>query len=322
VTPECIGRRTAMAALLSFSPKAFTAASSSQVVRTSLVSDVTWTELERMLAGRKVGQPLEQKSIDERVVSFSAELLGRPFALGPTGEGLKAPLGLPILTLERFDCLTFVETVIALALASNAANAVDWIKVLRYGRRDLVFSTRNHFAGVDWIPSAIRHGLLQYSALAQPQSKSFIKIRRAEWCDRLLRNPMYGAALSGDATGFASITRNCKNSALTDSYEFMFVPFHLLDKSRHLESGRVLVVLRPGSPHNSYAGGGDHVAHMGIAVEQNGRWMFRAASQRKRRVVDVEFDSLLTSSRVNGEGYGLGIFKVTLPRSGQLAVSR
>jgi len=140
-------------------------------------------------AGRTIAD--KKSSIYERLISVSSELLGKRFKLGPTGEGINASLGLPVLTLERFDCLTFVETVISLALASSADHAVAIAKTLRYGTDRPSFAARNHFAGVDWIPSAIKQGLLDYALPPQMYAKAAIRIQRREWCNKLAENPMY-----------------------------------------------------------------------------------------------------------------------------------
>jgi hypothetical protein len=271
-------------------------------------------ELERFLIGNGKIDRLHRESVDARVIYFSSKLLGRPFGLGPTGDGFDAPFSLPIVSLESFDCLTFVETVIALSLAVSSRHFLELVKTLRYGKAAPSFAARNHFAGVDWIPSAIKHGLLEYSLPASEYSSTVITVRKSEWCDKLISNPMYRPTLTTEKIS-RRITQDCRKLAAVSRHDFGFLPFETINKSSQLSNGHILVILAPGSPQNLSAGGGDHVAHMGIVLENGGRWMFRGASQRRRQVVDVELDALLDRSRRTARGYGVGLFRVPSPNS-------
>lgn len=299
-----ICRRATLFALFARLPR-LTQASSAARHDSSATDDVSWLELGALISKHRgnIGAPQE---LNRRLIEVSSEFVGRPFKLGPTGEGLVAPLGLPIATLREFDCLTFVETVLGIALSASAEQTLSIIKVLRYGDRRPSFSSRNHFAGVDWIPSAIKYGLLRHALPAENYKNVRITIRRKEWCRKLVTNPMYKALLtSGDSRSQLGCGAHRGNS----SYDFKFIPMQELNESKHLREGLILTILRPGSPQNIYAGGGDHVSHMGFILQRDGRWLVRGASQLKRRVVDVELQLLLNSSRKSGKGYGLGLFE-------------
>lgn len=299
-----ICRRAALFALLAQLP-IFAQASAAARHDSSATDEASWLELGAIVSrhGSNIDTPQE---LNQRLIEVSSEFVGRPFKLGPTGEGLAAPLGLPMATLREFDCLTFVETVLGIALSASAEQTLSIIKLLRYGDRQVSFSSRNHFAGVDWIPSAIRYGLLRYALPAESYQNVRITIRRKEWCRKLVTNPMYKALLSSDDSVYRL---GCGAHRGNSSYDFKFIPMEELNESKHLREGLILTILRPGSPQNVYAGGGDHVSHMGFILQRDGRWLVRGASQLKRRVIDVELQLLVNSSRKSGKGYGLGLFE-------------
>lgn len=95
-----------------------------------------------------------------RLVQVSEAFVGAPYAVSPLGEGRGRDTD-PRMRFDAFDCTTFVETTIALALAENLDEARQWLDVIRYrgGRPD--FLTRRHFPGAEWLPELTRLGFLQ-----------------------------------------------------------------------------------------------------------------------------------------------------------------
>jgi hypothetical protein len=98
-------------------------------------------------------------------------LIGAPYQLGPLGEERKPDLD-PRFRLDAFDCTTYVETVLALALAqavdgsipgaaeadSDAARrALDRI---RYTGAEPTFERRRHLIEAQWIPELVAGGFL------------------------------------------------------------------------------------------------------------------------------------------------------------------
>jgi hypothetical protein len=92
-------------------------------------------------------------SISERVDKFSRCFLGMPFSGdGPTGEGSYDTVDIkPIYNIRCFDCLTYVEHVLALALSSDARAFLPQLVRLRYKDGIIDYLHRNHFFETDWI---------------------------------------------------------------------------------------------------------------------------------------------------------------------------
>jgi hypothetical protein len=109
---------------------------------------------------RQAVQSTRNLDLGERIGAISACFLGRPYVEGCTGEG-SGPDADPPVRFDVFDCMTFVEEVLALALAPDPAEAGTYLRILRYGDADPVYQARHHFFEAEWIPANLRNGLLR-----------------------------------------------------------------------------------------------------------------------------------------------------------------
>ena len=99
-------------------------------------------------------------SLDQRLDHVSKLLLQRPYQVDAIGEG-KAPDSDPIFRYDVFDCLTFVEEVLALTLPYDPLDAPQIRQRLRYGPDGGIdYDNRNHFMLQQWIPNGIASGIL------------------------------------------------------------------------------------------------------------------------------------------------------------------
>ncbi len=91
--------------------------------------------------------------------ALSALLLGFPFeANGLVGS--KDEPEVFTASLERFDCVTYVETVVALARASDADEFADGLRRIRYHGGQVAWERRNHYMTA-WIERNARSGAVR-----------------------------------------------------------------------------------------------------------------------------------------------------------------
>jgi len=101
-------------------------------------------------------------SLPQRVEAISKLFLGVPYKLGPLGEGPDGEFDRdPLIRFDAFDCTTFVETVMALALDSDLDSATRTLQKIRYKDGQIGYATRNHFIELDWVPNNVRAGYLR-----------------------------------------------------------------------------------------------------------------------------------------------------------------
>jgi hypothetical protein len=96
-----------------------------------------------------------------RLERVTRPFLDAPYVLSPLGEGEgRGPDTDPRLRFDAFDCTTFVETGLALALSRGLDDARQRLDLIRYDRGVVDFVTRRHFPEAEWIPALVRAGLL------------------------------------------------------------------------------------------------------------------------------------------------------------------
>lgn len=117
----------------------------------------------RGLSQRRVEQLLSKtkrdRSAASRIETLSRHFLGRPYKPDPligsadTAEVFTA-------SLDGFDCVTYIETVVALARASNVDDFVEWLGKIRYEQGRIQWDRRNHYMSL-WIRNNVRNGILK-----------------------------------------------------------------------------------------------------------------------------------------------------------------
>lgn len=98
--------------------------------------------------------------LPERIDAVSRSMLNVPYVNDPLGEGT-GPDPDPLVRYDAFDCLTYVEEVLALSLSPDPTHAADVRLSLRYGEHPAEYRYRHHFMEMQWIPAAIDNGWLR-----------------------------------------------------------------------------------------------------------------------------------------------------------------
>jgi len=100
-----------------------------------------------------------QAPLAARMETISRAMVGQPYVLDPLGEG-EVPDADPMVRYDAFDCLTFVEEVVALSMGETSAETDQIRQTLRYGSRSPKYIHRHHLMALQWLPSAQRNGWL------------------------------------------------------------------------------------------------------------------------------------------------------------------
>lgn len=97
-----------------------------------------------------------------RLEQVTRPFLNAPYVLSPLGEGTGAiPDADPRLRFDAFDCTTFVETALALALSTELKEVGPRLDAIRYEGAVVDFVARRHFPEAEWIPALVQAGLLE-----------------------------------------------------------------------------------------------------------------------------------------------------------------
>jgi hypothetical protein len=113
-------------------------------------------------AEKILSQYAKETSVQNRLQLFSQKFLGLPYGInGPLGEGALGKYDEdPLYRFDTFDCTTYVETVIALALSHNVDEFEYDLNHIRYENGEVDYLKRNHFTDLQWIPFNVENGML------------------------------------------------------------------------------------------------------------------------------------------------------------------
>jgi hypothetical protein len=114
------------------------------------------------LSRRRVTQILSQtksyRSVTSRIEVLSRGFLGYPYKSNPL-IGSADECEVFTASLDGFDCVTYIETVLALARAESVDDFGGWLRKLRYERGCAQWGRRNHYM-TDWIRNNVREGIM------------------------------------------------------------------------------------------------------------------------------------------------------------------
>lgn len=87
-----------------------------------------------------------------RLDYFTNALKGKPYRLGPMGEGYLGNVeSKPLVYLDSVDCVTFVEHALALARATHEDSLFWELQRIRYKAGKISYLNRKHYMVVDWV---------------------------------------------------------------------------------------------------------------------------------------------------------------------------
>jgi hypothetical protein len=98
-------------------------------------------------------------SRQERILKATAFFVGSASGLDPLGDGVGLD---PKVTysLAKFDCTTYVETVLAISHSKSMDEIPKQLTRIRYQNGQVDFFKRNHFMVSDWIPANTQQGFV------------------------------------------------------------------------------------------------------------------------------------------------------------------
>ncbi len=210
--------------------------------------------------------------IADRLVDVTDAFVGAPYQRSPLGEGEGVDPD-PRLRFDAFDCTTFVETALALALAGDLDDAGRVLDRIRYRGAQVGFLERRHFPEAEWIPGLIDAGLLVDVTRAVGGDDVVVATKQldaAAWA-RAMRRPAPGLPR-------LPAERVPAGTFALDTWTLAAAAAH----PERIPPGTVLSVVRV-----DFRNVPVRVSHQGLVVEKDGRRFVRHAADRvHHRVVD------------------------------------
>jgi hypothetical protein len=283
----------------------FSAVTLAQTNFNNPISSVEEADIEKALSSTQ-----HFSSLNDRIISLSGHFLGRPYFLGPAGEGEDGDLDQkPLSTWELFDCVTYVEAVMALAMINprSRTNSINLemyyenIKQIKYHSDEISFLTRNHFTELDWIPHLNRVGILKDITksiyfFAPTQYKI---IDKHQWFMQKTLKDLYLPQMSDEEK--IEALNNFKDRVVDLNLQpqkvgLKYIPFKMLKLSRiqsRLPKVSIFSLIRDNHPTNPNIP--VMVSHQGLLIRKvNGELYIRHASTSgTKTVMDVALNEYI-----------------------------
>lgn len=243
--------------------------------------------------GRALGAPAGAA----RASAASAPLLGARYALSPLGEGTGEDPD-PRFRLDAFDCVTFVETALALGSAATLDEARRALDDIRYRSR-IHLADRLHEVLSQWIPSNVAKGWI--APASREVAGDAARVEAVTYrADRWRRLAASGQRLTGVPLDEAPVGR----------FEVEVVPVAALAAvAARIPDGTLLFVVRAERDDRL-----TRVSHAGLVVVRDGRRLVRhaSASPRVLRVVEEPLDRFVAGQRraQRRPVVGLALFRI------------
>ncbi len=263
--------------------------------------------------------------IPTRIELFSAQFMGKPYLRGALGEGAQGYYdNTPLYRTDAFDCETYVDTVLALALAHDPADFKQCIRRIRYQDGRVSFIHRNHFTCLDWNKNNQKQGFLKditttfhdknghsvakmANALVdkpswyQHFSTTIIRIKNpspTEHAKRLASLKEKGSHLPRTLSSIPYIPLTALFSKTGEANTYLF---------NQIPNGAIIEIVRPNWDLEQQIGTRLNVSHLGFAIRINDTLIFRAATSINQRIMDVPLIDYLQETRKNPTIKGINI---------------
>jgi len=217
--------------------------------------------LSRRLVAQLLSGLKNENSVTSRIDFLSRRFLGHPYKPNPL-IGSADTAEVFTTTFDGFDCVTYIETIVALARAFNVDDFIEQLQQIRYEQGRIEWKRRNHYM-TQWIRNNV------HTRIVKPVSFSNVPTIRKE---RVL---------------------NVVPELDPQRIRMKVVPKRAVPGlEQHLQSGDLIFFV---STRRNL-----DVFHAGIIVRDEKRVVMRHASRSQGGVVEQELSEFLRANRMAG----------------------
>lgn len=248
----------------------------------------------------------KSSDLTQRLEGASAWLLGKPYELFPTGEGPTGAIDQgPLYRTDKFDCTTYVVTVIALAESQNLTTFIPRYQALMYQDGQVDFFHRNHFASEDFNANNEATGALTNitpdikDKVGKTLAKTIsVDINKPAWYQKtgLQRVRLLQPPTPTEWTHINELLQHYQKTSQDKQASVDYIPLPAMINASGEVNAKVLKQIPQGSiwevvyfnPHDvAHVGTNLLIAHMGFVFNTPQGAIFREASSLHGKVVDV-----------------------------------
>ncbi|QLZ70034.1 hypothetical protein FOLKNPGA_03757 (plasmid) [Legionella sp. PC1000] len=274
---------------------------------------------------------MPNSSMPDRIDWISSQFLGVPYLLGSLGEGSSAQYDqFPKYRVDAFDCETYVDTVLSLAVANSLSSFQQCIDNIRYKNGTVSYLYRNHFTGLDWNQNNQHSGILKDITLTiKDQNNQPV----AKIADAIINKPNWYAFKTVETIRLENADNAKERNRLAElkrkgaklevaSEKVPYLPFTALFSENkpnmylfaQIPHGAIIEIVRPNWDLSQKIGTALNISHLGFAIRNNGQLYFREASSEYGKVVDVPLIDYLNKAQNSPTIKGINV-QIIVPKS-------
>ncbi len=268
-------------------------------------------------------------SFSAKVAYINQLFFNKPYAFNALGEGKTGEFDdNPLYRIDAFDCETYVDTVIALALATDLQSFQGLIRKIRYKDGNVSFINRNHFTCLDWNKNNQKQGITKdiTNNIKDKQNNSIAKqaktyIDKPNWyknmpIERIRQQGLDDQAKDKKLSDLRKRGSKLKKTMSTIAYIPLNKIFFLDDKVdkeiiKQIPNGAIIEIIRPNWDLCKVIGTHLNVSHLGFVVWKNDKPYFIHASSDKLMIVKTSLIEYLKIAKENPSIKGINIQIIT-----------
>ena len=255
--------------------------------------------------------PKHALSFLQRVSITSKHFLGRPYVLSALGEGAEGLFDQrPLYRFDAFDCVTFINTVLALAKAYDLQSFKDYLQKFTYIDGKVSYLTRNHFISSDWNINNAQQGFVR-DITAEVAGEGNVRkamtiIDKPAWFQHhRLSNIYLSSSLSHDKQQMLlQDLQALSKQVIAKKIETPYLPITAMFDEDQKPKKEIfnrfpdvclIEIVRPDWEMKAKVGTNMNISHVGFVVRDlgTGNLILRHASQVQKCVVDVSLQEYL-----------------------------
>ena len=234
-----------------------------------------------------------------RLEVFSRNYLGKPYGLnGPLGEGADGRYDQdPLWRFDTFDCTTYVETMMALALARTPVEFETHLRDIRYEDGRIDYLARNHFTSLQWVPNNIANGYL-VDLTQRLAPKGVMRVARAQinqpgWYAKKKLTDLRAFDVTPEALSMRWDEWKAEGTRLAiEEATINYIPIDWVVPNpaflKTIPNGSIVNFVRPNWDLTETAGTHLNVSHQGFIFQHAGQTWLRHASPSGTQTVREE----------------------------------
>jgi Protein of unknown function (DUF1460) len=228
--------------------------------REVLLKTSTLAPRDARLASRLIAKAKPNSNLADRVKIISSQLIGYPYIIHPL-TGSRTDTEVFVTRMDGFDCVTYLETVLALAESNKIDDFPERLREIRYEQGRVEWRKRLHYT-TQWSEYHIRRGTLLDLTVGEGTIE---RIKRLDYLPGL--EPKTG--------------------------HFRYFPTRMLPEvSRRLMDGDLIYFVSTRK--------GLDVFHVGLLIKNGDHFHLRHAAHSRKAVVEQELFDFVKTNRMSG----------------------